>query len=206
MRGGRVQYRCAANAMPVMLPRTPTDDELMVSVRGGNRAAFEQIYERYGARVYAYLWRLVRDEATAADLRQDAFFRLWQARSNWKDGGSVPGYLIGVARNLAVDAHRRDRVHDRWREEAEHEPSPRTPAPDTVLAQKEVAMRVHAAIDALPARPREVFILKRDASLSYQEIAQLLGIAPKTVEVHMGRALKLLRDALADLRHPAEPG
>lgn len=182
----------------------PTDDELMARVGAGNRLAFEQIHDRYGPRVHAFLWRLIGDEAIAADLRQDVFFRLWQARGNWKRGGSVPGYLIGVARNLAIDARRRERVHDRWREAAEHESSPGAPAPDVVLAQKDIALRVHAAIDALPARPREVFILKRDASLSYQEIAVFLGISPKTVEVHMGRALRLLRETLADLREPAD--
>lgn len=87
-RDGRVQYRCAPNFMMI----DPTDDELMARVGAGNRLAFEQIHDRYGPRVYAFLWRLIGDEAIAADLRQDVFFRLWQARGNWKRGGSVPGY------------------------------------------------------------------------------------------------------------------
>lgn len=180
--------------------RAPTDTELMARVRSGDCLAFEQIYVRHGARVYAVLWRLIKDEAIAADLQQDAFFRLWQARDDWSERGSVAGYLIGVARNLAVDGHRRRQVHDRWRDEAARQQPPPSPAPDIVMEQRDIALRVHAAIDALPERPREVFILKRDASLSYQEIAALLEISPKTVEVHMGRALRLLREALADLR------
>ncbi|MDQ3623408.1 MAG: sigma-70 family RNA polymerase sigma factor [Verrucomicrobiota bacterium] len=179
--------------------RRLTDNELMVRVRVGDRRAFEHLYERHQARVYAFVWRLMRDEAVAADLRQEAFFRLWEGRGSWKAGGSVPGFLIGVARNLAVDGHRRQVVHDRWTVAAARE-SPAAPAPDVVLAQEDLVFRVHAAIDSLPDRPREVFILKRDAGLSYIEIAELLGIAPRTVEVHMGKALRLLRGALADLR------
>ena len=182
---------------------SPTDDELMVRAQGGDSLAFEQIYGRYEARVYAFLWRITANTAIASDLRQDAFFTLWQNRHNWKDGGSVSAYLIGVARNLAVDRHRRELVHDRWQDSVAHEPPAAEPAPDAVLALKDLATRVNTAIDTLPHRPREVFILKRDAGMSYREIALILGIAPKTVEVHMGRALRLLREALSDLREPS---
>ncbi len=185
--------------------RAPTDDELMARARSGDRYAFEQLYGRHEARVYAFVWRLTGDEAIAADLRQEAFFRLWNARHEWKDGGSVGSYLIGVARNLAVDRHRRQRVHDRWCEEEGHGPPATPPAPDMVMEHQALAIRVHAAIDALPSRPREVFVLKRDAGLSYNEIAALLGISPKTVEVHMGRALRLLRESLSDLRGKLAP-
>lgn len=182
----------------------PTDSELMARARTGDRLAFEEIYSRYEGRVYAYLWRLVRDEAVAADLRQDAFLRLWQARKDWKGGGSVAGYLIRAARNLAIDAHRRRRLHHRWQEETMSGPQAAALAPDAVLAQEGLEARVNAAVEALPERPREVFILKRDAGFSYREISELLGISTKTVEVHMGKALRLLRVALADLRDSTE--
>lgn len=172
----------------------------MTRVRDGDQSAFEQVYRRHASRVYSYLWRLVKDDSLAADLSQDVFFRLWQARESWKESGSVAGYLVGVARNLAIDRHRRDLMHDRWRAEAEHQQPIGGPAPDVVLAHEDLAIRVHAAIDALPDRPREVFVLKRDAGLSYHEIALLLGISQKTVEVHMSKALRLLRESLSDLR------
>ena len=184
----------------------PTDNELMDRVRAGDRVAFEQLYHRYAARVYAAAWRLMRDEAAAADLSQEAFFRLWQGRAEWEGTGSVAAYLIQVARNLAFDGHRRQLVHERWRDATAHEVAHRAPSPDTLLAQEEVALRVRDAIDSLPNRPREVFVLKRDAGLSYREIADLLEISPKTVEIHMGKALRLLREALVDLRGSVTTG
>jgi RNA polymerase sigma-70 factor, ECF subfamily len=75
-----------------------------------------------------------------------------------------------------------------------------SPPPDVVLGEAKLTRRIIHAIDALPDRAREVFILKRDARLSYREIAALVDISPKTVEMHMGRALRLLRENLADLR------
>jgi RNA polymerase sigma-70 factor (ECF subfamily) len=176
------------------------DNELMSRVRAGDRVAFETLYHRYRARVYASAWRLMRDESAAADLSQEAFFRLWQGREQWEGNGSVAAYLIQVTRNLAYDGHRRQLVHERWREAAANEDSPRAPSPEVLLAQEDVTLRVRDAIDSLPKRPREVFVLKRDAGLSYREIAEILGISPRTVELHMGKALRLLRETLVDLR------
>jgi RNA polymerase sigma-70 factor (ECF subfamily) len=172
----------------------------MARVRQGDRTAFRELYRRHESRVYAYLWRILGDGAAAEDLRQEAFIRLWEASAEWKAGGSVAGYLIRVARNLAFNARRHDQVQHRWRIAAEYESPPSVQPPDAVLVQQDLAARVNAAIEALPERPREVFILKRDASLSYREIAEQLGISPKTVEVHMGRAYRLLREALAGVR------
>jgi RNA polymerase sigma-70 factor (ECF subfamily) len=178
------------------------DGELMRKVRAGDRAAFEELYRRHAQRVFAYLWRFTGDETAAADLRQDTFFRFWLARADWRDGGSVAAYLVQTARNLALNAQRSQRLRRHWDEEARTAPRPTSPAPDVLLLQHELTERVSRAVAALPERPREVFSLKRDADLSYAEIAELLEISPRTVEAHMRRALLMLRDSLADLRDP----
>ena len=177
-----------------------SDQELMVRVSAGDRAAFDEVYLRYQARVHAYLWRIVNDDTLAADLRQETFLRLWKSREAWRAESSVAGYLIRVARNLALDAMRRRRVRDDLRQEHVLDLYGAVHPPDLVLSRKDRSERIHSEIAALPDRPREVFTLKHDVGLSYREIAELLEISPKTVEVHMGRALRLLREALADLR------
>ena len=96
-------------------------------------------------------------------------------------------------------------MRSRWADELRFSHPSTTPAPDTALERERLAARVNAAIDMLPDRMREVFSLKRDAGLTYREIAARLGISPKTVEVQMGNALKRLREALADLRRPEQP-
>jgi RNA polymerase sigma-70 factor (ECF subfamily) len=175
-----------------------TDEELMATVRAGNRTAFAEIYARHAPRVYAYLWRMLQDEALAEDLRQEAFIRLWQQRTKWSSRGSVAGYLVRVARNEALNAIEKGRVQRRWAVDQAGGPQATAPAPDTVLEQRHTVECVSAAIEALPDRAREVFSLKRDAGLSYREIGELLGISPKTVEAHMSKAYALLRSALSD--------
>lgn len=179
-----------------------SDAELMARTKRGDRAAFRVLYERHEGRVYAYLWRLLGDRGRAEDLRQEVFVRLWTARQGWRAGGTVAGFLIRTARNLALNEQRHAQVERRWRGRVAGERLPSPPTPDVVLERSDLAARVHSAIEALPDRPREVFILKRDAGMTYREIAEQLGISPRTVEVHMSRAYKLLRAALG----PAEGG
>jgi RNA polymerase sigma-70 factor (ECF subfamily) len=69
---------------------------------------------------------------------------------------------------------------------------------DDAIAHHEALTAIRAAIAELPDRTREVFLLNRDAGLSYREVAMRLGITVKTVEFHMGRALAGLRERLAD--------
>jgi RNA polymerase sigma-70 factor, ECF subfamily len=177
----------------------PPDEELMARVRAGDGAAFEAVYRRHKDRVFGYLWRVCGDEAVADDLHQEVFVRLWQARDRWTSSGSLAGYLLRTARNLSLNQHRNQDTRSRAHLELQASGT-RAPAPDAVLRERDLARRVNEAIDALPERPREVFVLKRDASLTYREIGELLGISPKTVEVHMGKALRLLRERLSDLR------
>lgn len=171
----------------------------MARVRAGSRLAFRDIYERHHARVYAYLWRMLQDEAAAEDLRQEAFIRLWHATEDWRDHGNVAGFLIRVARNLALNAQRSSRVRRQWSTATVSEGEAAARPPDEMLDQEAFRVRVEQAIEALPERAREVFILKRDAGQSYKEIATLLSISPKTVEAHMAAAYRLLRQQLADL-------
>lgn len=179
---------------------TTSDTELMERVRSGDELAFELLFRRYKGRLYAYLWRRVHDEALAADLAQETFVRLWQSRLRWQDSGSLGSYLIRTAQRLTIDEYRRREVRNRWSRDMASVAVPVARAPDRELEQRELRLRLDEAIGALPERTREVFILKRDAGLSYREIAELMEISPKTVDAQMNRALRQLRDRLADLR------
>ena len=177
-----------------------SDSELMLRVRKGNRLAFKEIYVRHGNRVYGYLWRLLGDEDLVEDLRQETFIRLWQQRGEWKERGTVAAFLIRVARNLALNARRNQKVRRRWQVAMAASLPAAAPAAENASEYQNLVERVNAAIEALPPQAREVFSLKRDAGFSYAEIAAALKISPKTVEAHMAKAFKGLRSSLRDLR------
>ncbi len=117
------------------------------------------------------------------------------------DAGDVPllttAYLYTAARNRALKHLRHRRVVARWAERVASAPLPTGPQADERLRTREMAEAIRRAIDALPDRCRQIFLLSREKYLSYAEIAEVLGISVKTVETQMWRALKSLRKSLA---------
>lgn len=148
--------------------------------------------EQYAA-LCGYALRYVRDRDTAEELVQDVLVRVWSRREQLAETDLLP-YLYRSTANAAISRLRQERAMQRrdaelkTRMEGEFTP-PHEPV-------EELASRVREAIDALPERCRLVFLLSRDAGLSYPAIAERLGISVKTVENQMVKALRLLRLAL----------
>lgn len=171
-----------------------------------DEAAFEALFRDHYRSLCALARRLVGSDAIAEDIVQTAMLRLWEGRGALGISRSLVGYLHGTVRNTALMHLRRQRLERRWSEEVRGGARCRTtlgsalPAPDEWVRCDELAEAIERAIDALPPRCREAFLLRREKELSYAEIAAAMGIAPKTVEIQIGTALRSLRRALVEWR------
>lgn len=163
-------------------------------------AEFEALFRAYYVPLCAFVNRVVGSRAVAEELVQEVFLYLWEHRARWSAHTSVRTYLYTAARNAALNYLRRERIEQRATHADETTVSLFTRSPlglERALALAEFERAVKHAIEQLPERCREVYTLSREQNLSYAEIAGVLGISPKTVEVHIGRAFKLLRKQLA---------
>jgi len=164
---------------------------------GCDAASIEALFRAHYSRLCDFVNCYVRSPETASDLIQDLFVHLWERC----DAGDVPllttAYLYTAARNRALKHLRHRRVVARWAERVASAPLPTGPQADERLRTREMAEAIRRAIDALPDRCRQIFLLSREKYLSYAEIAEVLGISVKTVETQMWRALKSLRKSLA---------
>lgn len=177
------------------------DDRLAARVRAGDAAAFEQIFHAYYGRLLAFVESYVRSPEVAEDLTVDVFVRIWERRGEWELRGSLRAYLYAAARNEALAWLRRQRMVQRVHDSAAHDDSPpgmgAPPAPgDAAVQARELAEAVEQAIERLPERGREAFVLHRKHGLSYAEVGETMGISPRTVEVHIRRAFQALRGEL----------
>lgn len=164
---------------------------------GCDAASIEALFRAHYSRLCDFVNCYVRSPETASDLVQDLFVHLWERC----DAGDVPllttAYLYTAARNRALKHLRHRRVVARWAERVASASLPTGPQADERLRTREMAEAIRRAIDALPDRCRQIFLLSREKYLSYAEIAEVLGISVETVETQMWRALKSLRKSLA---------
>jgi RNA polymerase sigma-70 factor (ECF subfamily) len=141
------------------------------------------------------------DAAEIADLRQETYIRIYEAARRERPVPVKP-FLVTVARNLIIDRLRRKNVVSietmadmAWENISEIAPSPE----DRVVAREELR-RMQAALDQLPARCREVVILRRVYGFSQREVARKMGIKEETVESQMVKGMRILADALSGRR------
>lgn len=175
----------------------PTGDaSLAERLRARDRSALDEIMALYWQPLVAYAERLVASRDAAEDIVQETMVRLWAAHADWTPADRLRGLVYRIARNLALNERRRVRVRERHDDAARAlaGPPPRTPLEDTERA--EIRSAVAQALDALPARRREVFILGWYHGHSYREIAEIMDISPQTVANQMSAALNDLRGQL----------
>jgi len=179
----------------VRMPDAVADLEILERIRSGDPAALASALDRFWTPLVRYAASVLGEDGAAEDVAQECFVRLWERRETWGLEGSVRGLLFRMARNLALDERRRTGARDRA---AEGAPARRSaPLPDELAEDAECRALLAAAVEALPDRRREVFVLVRFHGLSHREVAQALDLSPQTVANHLHLALTDLRAALA---------
>jgi RNA polymerase sigma-70 factor (ECF subfamily) len=164
------------------------------------------MFVAYADPLCAYAYGLLRSRDDAQEIVQDLFLWIWENRAGWTVPGELRTYLYRSVRNRAISRLRHRRVQHLFRLRSasadSSEAIARSVFPDVQdrLEAAELSRAMMRALEALPERCRQVFLLSRQHHMSYAEVAQVMQISPKTVENHMGRALAGLRAALGDLR------
>lgn len=181
-----------------------TDDDILLMQRlaSGEDLALNALMSRWRERVAAFLLRMVGDHATALDLTQESFVRLYTSRHSYRPTAAFSTYLFHIAANLA-------RSHARWKgrhptvpltdEEGTmvYEPADPRLAPDEAADLRDKTALVHQAIAALPTELREALLLFTVEDMSHAEVATALGCSPKAVEVRIYRARQMLKETIA---------
>lgn len=164
--------------------------ELLTRFRQGDPEAFEALFRRFQAPVYAWIVRIVRDRATAEDLTVETFWRIHRTRERFDSEASFGAWARRIATNLAIDNVRRRR--------------PEVALPDDLakvtvadpLLQRERRRQIADAFRRLPPKLRVAATLSLIEEQSHHEIAEALGTSEGTVRVRVFRAIRLLRQHL----------
>lgn len=181
------------------------DGPLLASAAAGDRDALAALYRRHGAAVYRYAWLVTGSESAAADVVQDSFLALLGRADGFDPTrGSLPAYLCGIARHLALREtdHRCDSIDDvDSLAEQQGNALPAGDLPSAAAERAQALSRLYAAIRQLPPPYRDVLVLVELQEMSYADAALVAGIELGTVRSRLSRA----RARLAQLMRDQQP-
>ena len=163
---------------------------------------------RYQRRVYAVAYRICRRSDVAEDVAQETFLRAYRALDRFEVGRPFGPWVVRIAANLAINRKRSPREREQALPEGHAETPAVSPDPLGRLLETEAGAVLEKAVGELPEEQRAVFVLRIYEDLSYQEIAEALGVADGTVMSRLSRARARLRTVLlpylAAARAPGE--
>jgi len=178
-----------------------TDRHLIERIVAKDGDAFDELLTRYRDEVVRHADRIVRDEATADDVAQEVFLRVWDRADQWNEEGSFRSWLLRIATNVSlthlrtVRRRREQRLELSLDEGKEEKPAPdwiverRLPGPDTQYERQERRHLLRRLVAKLSEEKREVFHLIYDAEVEVREAAERLGVPEGTIKsrLHHGR-------------------
>ena len=135
---------------------------------------------------------------TSRELVQESFLQLWEKRDTIEPDKSVRAYLYTSVHNRCLNHLRNNNKFSAELLEIENVNTTSVAETHHKIETNELQSRINAAIDKMPEKCREIFVLNRFENLKYNEIAQKLSLSVKTVEAQMSKALQIMRTHLAD--------
>lgn len=165
-----------------------------------SQTALKSLFLLYHRRLTRFIGIYISSPSDIEEVLSDTFFALWENRKNLMDVKNHNAYIYGIARFKAISFCRKRQLEYIDIDEYEVDIFFRTETtPLDDILSKEAIDHINAAINSLPERTRTTFKLIREDKMKYKDVADILGISVKTVEAHMVKAIRKLREALRDV-------
>ncbi len=167
----------------------------VIQLKKSDMAALKLIVGHFHTAIYKFLIHQINDTTAAEDLLQETFIRLWENRAKLNENLSLKSYLFTTASNLSLNYIRHQKVVLRFKSDFTQSTSFKE-TPYFELEYQEIKEALNKTIASMSDKVRMVFMLCKVEGLSYKEISQRLNISVATVESHMVKALKMIREDL----------
>jgi RNA polymerase sigma-70 factor (ECF subfamily) len=200
----------ASNHKQARAREAEEDRALIARAQAGDTGAFRRLVERHQRRAFAIALALVRDENDARELVQDAFLRVFKSLPSFQGGSSFFTWLYRIITNLSIDLIRKpgrqtaDIEDARLElEDAQEVDSPflsrfEGADPADLVRRREIGAKLQQALDALPSYHRAVIVMREIDGLSYEEMAQVVGVSKGTIMSRLFHARQKLQRALTE--------
>lgn len=175
-----------------------SEKETIQLLKNDSHEAFSELYNIYWEQVYNFSRLYITSSEDAREVVQEVFVKLWEVRSFLKEEENFKGFLFIITRNIIFDHSKRNFNENFYKTsvlQAFNEGNIKEyyEQEDTLYATQ-LSELIDRLIDSMPTKQREVFLLSRKEHLSYKEISERLGISQKTVEIHISKSIKFLKN------------
>lgn len=179
-------------------PEPSTDTELFIRLSFAQNPAqgIELLFRRYYAPMHSQAARMVYSREVADDLVSEVFLNFWQKQVYQNVQTSYRAYLMASVRHAALAHLRREFANEQVALNWADELASATPQADQLMYYDELSQQIEIAIRNLPTQGQRVFLMSRTENKTNAEIAQLLQLSVRTVEVHLYRAMKTLKEVV----------
>jgi len=168
---------------------------LFEQIKENNQKAFEDLFNLYYHSLCEFSNLMSNNKPCAEEVVADVFANIWIKRKKLKINKSVKAYLFRSTKNTTISYLRKRKNIYEPIEEDQLNIKNQDSSPDKNLLKEEQNLKLEKLLKIIPERSREVFILHRFNGFKYRDIAETLGVSVKTVEKHMTKSLKILRDS-----------
>ncbi len=172
------------------------DKQLIELLQEGNDEVISLIYTKYWEMMYLAAYNLVKDRAVSEDIVQDIFVKLWKNRDNLTIKTSLKSYLYTSTVYKVYDFFRKNKKMIKVELLEDFNEKIQSFTPETKLLHDELMVFIDSIIEQLPEKCKVVFKLSREEGLSNKKIAEKLQISQRTVEGHITKALRILRNSI----------
>lgn len=180
------------------------NSELILALRNGDQNAFDAIFKKYYKLLCIEAKAYFRDHFLIEEIVCDVFTKIWQKRTELTVNISLREYLLQAVRNNCINYYRMQKVQDKLKKEVDENQKRayslvdigENPLDYTISAELE--KNIHEAVESLPGRYKQAFILSRYHDLSYKEIAIEMDISVDGVKMNIKKALEQLREKLSN--------
>lgn len=174
--------------------------ELLKGMIAGDTESFRQIYGFYQGRVFLFAFRLTKSKSDAEEVVQEVFVKLWEKRENINIDKSFSAYVLTITKNFILDKFKKASLDRAMQQKMYANMQAMQNASVDEIIKKELHRLQMQAINKLSPQQKKMFLLSREEELTYEEIANKLGISKNTVRNQISDALRTIRDYLSN--HP----
>ena len=172
------------------------DTEALLRMADGDMAAYRFLFYQHFSDLCNFLMIYLHSKELAEEIALEIFTYIWEKRETLQIKATFKSFLFASAKNKAISLYRKEQKMMFTTIDHGQPAFPEDTSSQQLMENDELREIINTAIDKLPEKSRQIYRLAWEENLSHKEIAEQLGITPKTVENHVGIALRKLRESL----------